>query len=294
MDEQGATLQIGEKSLELPAVPAHQGNSGIDISKLRASEGIVTYDPGFANTASAQSTITYIDPTAGKLTHRGYPIEELANSIAADGLIQPITVRPLPSDGAAPAYQIVAGERRWRAAQASGRETIPVVVADVADAELLELARPIEEYFGTVNISDAQVEYFRQVLADNADARWTFVLMHSPAWWTASGFPQDPRNFAKIEHLLADRPYTVFAAHTHLYNYTERNGRDYITAAMTGAMNISRLGAIDHLIWVTMTKNGPKIANLLLNGILDKHGPVEGDHTIEFGMYRPPAAQVSD
>ncbi|MDJ0496831.1 MAG: citrate synthase [Acidimicrobiia bacterium] len=80
MDEHGATLHIGEKSLELPAVAAHQGNSGVDISKLRASEGIVTYDPGFANTASAQSTITYIDGTAGKLTHRGYPIEQLANS----------------------------------------------------------------------------------------------------------------------------------------------------------------------------------------------------------------------
>ena len=80
MDEHGATLQTGEKSLELPAVPAQQGNSGVDISKLRASEGIVTYDPGFANTASAQSTITYIDGTAGKLTHRGYAIEELANS----------------------------------------------------------------------------------------------------------------------------------------------------------------------------------------------------------------------
>jgi citrate synthase len=80
MDEHGATLQIGDRSLELPAVPAHQGNSGVDISKLRAAEGIVTFDPGFANTASAQSTITYIDGTAGKLTHRGYAIEELANS----------------------------------------------------------------------------------------------------------------------------------------------------------------------------------------------------------------------
>jgi hypothetical protein len=39
-----------------------------------------------------------------------------------------------------------------------------------------------------------------------------------------------------------------------------------------------------------MTRNGPKIANLLLNGILDKYGPVEGDHTVEFGMYHPQAA----
>ena len=56
---------------------------------------------------------------------------------------------------------------------------------------------------------------------------------------------------------------------------------------MTGAVNVPRLGAIDHVVWVTMTDDGPKIANLMLNGILDKHGPVDGDHTIEFGMYRP-------
>jgi hypothetical protein len=45
---------------------------------------------------------------------------------------------------------------------------------------------------------------------------------------------------------------------------------------MTGALNVPRYGAIDHMVWVTMTKDGPKIANLLLNGILDKKGPVEG------------------
>ena len=154
---------------------------------------------------------------------------------------------------------------------------------------ILDALTPIEDFCGTINISDEQVEYFRQVLADNTDVRWTFVLMHSPAWWTASGFPQDPGNFATIETHLADRPYTVFAAHTHLYNHTERNGHDYITTAMTGAMNVPRLGAIDHIVWITMTENGPKIANILLNGILDKHGPVEGDLTVEHGMHQPAA-----
>ena len=155
--------------------------------------------------------------------------------------------------------------------------------------KILELLTPIEEFCGTIHISDAQVEYFKEVLAANPDVRWVFVLMHSPAWWTASGFEQDPGNFAKIEALLADRDYTVFAAHTHVYNYTVRNGRDYITTAMSGAMNVPRLGAIDHVVWVTMTKEGPKIANLLLNGILDKTGPVAGDLTEKAGMYRPKA-----
>jgi citrate synthase len=80
MDEVGATLQIADQSLELPVVPAKVGNNGFDISKLRATTRTVTFDPGFANTASAKSTITYIDGTAGKLTHRGYAIEDLANS----------------------------------------------------------------------------------------------------------------------------------------------------------------------------------------------------------------------
>jgi citrate synthase len=80
MDERGVTLQINGDSLELPAVPAHVGNDGFDISTLRSSTRTVTFDPGFANTASAQSTITYIDGSKGTLTHRGYAIEDLANS----------------------------------------------------------------------------------------------------------------------------------------------------------------------------------------------------------------------
>ena len=154
---------------------------------------------------------------------------------------------------------------------------------------IVPLFRPIEEWIGEINISDAQIEYFKQVLEANPDVRWVFVLMHSPAWWSASGFEQDPGKFVEIEALLKDRDYTVFAAHTHKYNYTQRKGRDYITTAMTGAMNVPRLGAIDHVVWVTMTKDGPKIANLLLNGILDKKGPVEGDVTEQHGMYRSKA-----
>jgi citrate synthase len=80
MDEVGAKLQIGDMTLELPMVPANEGNNGFDIRDLRSSTRNVTYDPGFANTASSRSAITYIDGAAGTLTHRGYAIEDLANS----------------------------------------------------------------------------------------------------------------------------------------------------------------------------------------------------------------------
>ena len=62
-------------------------------------------------------------------------LDELAGSIAARGLIQPIVVRPHGHD-----YQIVAGERRWRAAQRAQLHEVPVVVRDLTEAETLEIA----------------------------------------------------------------------------------------------------------------------------------------------------------
>lgn len=57
---------------------AAEGNDGIELGKLLASTGYTTYDPGFVNTASTKSAITYIDGEAGVLRYRGYPIDQLA------------------------------------------------------------------------------------------------------------------------------------------------------------------------------------------------------------------------
>ncbi len=65
-------------------------------------------------------------------------LEELAASIRQRGVLQPILVRP--SRGAQGEYQIVAGERRWRAAQKAGLAAIPALVRELADAETLEIA----------------------------------------------------------------------------------------------------------------------------------------------------------
>jgi ParB family transcriptional regulator, chromosome partitioning protein len=65
-------------------------------------------------------------------------LEELASSIKERGVIQPIAVRPAP--GANGSFEIIAGERRWRAAQRAGVHDVPVVVLEVSDAEALELA----------------------------------------------------------------------------------------------------------------------------------------------------------
>lgn len=71
-------LQHPGGELELPTVSATEGNDGIDVSSLLKQTGLVTLDPGFVNTASCASAITYIDGDAGVLRYRGYPIEQLA------------------------------------------------------------------------------------------------------------------------------------------------------------------------------------------------------------------------
>lgn len=62
-------------------------------------------------------------------------LEELAASMAANGILQPIVVRPQGAD-----YEIVAGERRWRAAQKAGLHRIPAIIQDVSDEKMVELA----------------------------------------------------------------------------------------------------------------------------------------------------------
>ena len=155
--------------------------------------------------------------------------------------------------------------------------------------KLLELGEPIEEWLGEIHISDDQVTYFQQVLESYPDVRWTFCFTHAPPHYSPASTQRDPGNFSKIEALLADRPYTVFSAHTHTYDYDQRNGHDYITTATSGGMNIVRPGAMDHVVWVTMTAKGPKIVNLLLNGFMDKKGPAKDDDLASIGLYQSKA-----
>lgn len=90
------------------------------------SEGIV-YCPIDCLSTGRYQPRTSMDPLA---------LEELSVSIRAHGLIQPIVVRPL-TEGR---YEIIAGERRWRACQQAGFDTVPVIVKEVPDAVALPLA----------------------------------------------------------------------------------------------------------------------------------------------------------
>lgn len=87
-------------------------------------------------------------------------LEELAQSIKQHGVLQPLLVRPIPSGG----YQLVAGERRWRACRIAGLNKVPVVIKELTDTETMEIAiienlqredlNPIEEAEGLQALID--------------------------------------------------------------------------------------------------------------------------------------------
>jgi len=79
-NDQKAVLSYPGGELDLNVVQPTEGNPGLALGTMLAETGHVTLDPGFVNTASCSSAITYIDGDAGILRYRGYPIEQLAKN----------------------------------------------------------------------------------------------------------------------------------------------------------------------------------------------------------------------
>jgi calcineurin-like phosphoesterase family protein/cellulose/xylan binding protein with CBM9 domain len=116
-------------------------------------------------------------------------------------------------------------------------------------------------------ITQRQMEYVDRALAGAGDVRWTFVFFHHPLW------VNNERWWPILAEKLGDRQYTVFTGHLHNYMHGERNGQRMMVLATTGgASQVTgpETGQFDHVVWVTMTPEGPVIANLTLDGIFDE------------------------
>ena len=118
---------------------------------------------------------------------------------------------------------------------------------------------------------EEQLAFIAETLAKHPNPRWTIVLIHQPLW----DFPEGVRgDWPQVEAMLGTRRYTVFAGHFHRYVKHVRQGRKYITLATTGGGSSLRggpYGEFDHVAWVTMTDDGPQLANLMLEGIHDEN-----------------------
>jgi ParB family chromosome partitioning protein len=116
-------------------------------------------DRGRAASGQRKLPIEFIrpNPRNPRRAFHADDLDDLAKSIREKGIVQPIVVRPV-AGGGPDAFEIIAGERRWRAAQTAGLHEVPVVVLEVSDKEALELAiienvqradlNPIEEGLG--------------------------------------------------------------------------------------------------------------------------------------------------
>jgi len=127
-----------------------------------------------------------------------------------------------------------------------------------------------QEAFGhaaKVDFPEEQRKWFKKVLAENEDVRWTFVFLHEPVWDN----PSDA--FKEIDEAIQGRDYTFFAGHTHYYDYDLINGHEYITVASAGAAFVhDGPGNVDMMTWVTMKEDGPEYAGIALKGIFDRKG----------------------
>lgn len=106
--DKSVSLNIEGKNVTLPVIVGTENEKALDIRKLRADSGYITYDDGYANTGSCQSAITFIDGEEGILRYRGYPIEEIAEH----------------ADFLETAYLVIYGELPTAAQRASFSNTI--------------------------------------------------------------------------------------------------------------------------------------------------------------------------
>jgi Predicted phosphoesterases, related to the Icc protein len=127
----------------------------------------------------------------------------------------------------------------------------------------------------TMKIGDRQLAFFEKVLADNADAKHTFVTMHRPGWKT-----EDPA-FAKLEEMLKGREYTIFSGHLHSMEYTKQDNRRYIQLGRTGAAPHGNGRGDENLVlWVTMTNGQPSFRVIHLDGVgdIEQYPPAAHHH----------------
>jgi hypothetical protein len=142
---------------------------------------------------------------------------------------------------------------------------------------------------GQGHLSNKQIEYALEVLKDNKDVRWTIVALHKPVW---SARDVKKTGWLTVEKALAGRPYTVFCGHIHSYRKFVRQGRNYYQLATTGGgskMRGVQYGEFDHIVWVTMKQDGPRLANILLDSILpdDLKTPASDEKGVSTARRKP-------
>lgn len=143
----GLSSLLGQPvAVDVPGGPLHQAASP---AELPADEVVQNADPDRAQSAAPHDRVLRLIAVTDIAPNRFQPrqtiapaaLDGLAASIRTSGVMQPVAVRPTSSGGGgADRYELIAGERRWRAAQLAGLSHVPAIVSDISDREAAEWA----------------------------------------------------------------------------------------------------------------------------------------------------------
>lgn len=137
------------KSVEAPVPETNLSGPALSATSPRVTENAASASPESAQTdKNISGQVRYLElsqieanPFQPRQIWNESELEDLATSLREHGVLQPILVRPLPGNKKKPeSYQLIAGERRWRAAERAGLAQIPAIVREVDDKSALELA----------------------------------------------------------------------------------------------------------------------------------------------------------
>jgi ParB family chromosome partitioning protein len=210
------------------------------------------------------------NPYQVRFVYNEQELEELAKSIKTNGVIQPVIVRRLgvgSTSSPQAGYQLIAGERRWRASKLAGIETVPAIVREVKDDEMLELAlienihrtdlNPIERanaYHNYINkLSLTQSEAADRLGEDRSVIANYLRLLDLPT---------------EIKQMLIDEQLTMGHARAILALPTDEHRRKLANRAMAGRLSVREIERLVRM-YITVDEKPLKPARIRSAHILD-------------------------
>jgi ParB family transcriptional regulator, chromosome partitioning protein len=203
-------------------------------------DGIISLLAARTPTAVREIPVSKIrpNPSQPRMTWHQETLKELAASIAEHGVLQPILVRP--AAGSEQAYEIIAGERRWRASQIAGRETVPAIVERFDDSTALEIAlienlqredlSPLDEAFIYHKMTN-ELGYSIRGLASKLGKDKGYVENRL----RLAGAPDD------VREMVAQRYDTLSAAYELMRIEDRRRRRTLAKRVLSGELTLLRL-----------------------------------------------------
>jgi citrate synthase len=206
------TLNYNDKTYEYPIKEGSENEPGVDIGKLRAQTGLVTLDPGFVNTASCASAITFLDGERGILRYRGYPIDELAEKSSFLEVAWLIIYGNLPSKSELVRFEhtlsrhTLVQEDLKNLFNAFPRDAHPMaILASTVSA----LSTFYQDSNDPLNARDVEISTYRLLAKLPTIAAWGFKRSRNQPYVYPDNALNYTANFLKMMFAVPSEPYEV-------------------------------------------------------------------------------------